>query len=374
MTTLHDTGPAAEGQLHALVIGVDHYPHCGRSTRLEPPWRDFARAVSPLNCAVPSALAVVNWLRRHLSDRVHPVGSIELLLSAQQEQQVDGRDVERATMANVKAAFGRWYDRCDRNPDDVALLFFCGHGLRLSSEDILLLEDFGADRHTVFANAIDFRETYYGMRMAKAGIQCFLLDACRNTPEDLAGRATAHATALKHAPPSPESRDAPIVYSAPPGSRAPAPDGSPTRFTEAAIQALEGGSADHTVPDWPVTTDLLHFGINRLLGWGEKSDGRQYAAHGGQASGGTIHALGVPMVPFRFGCDPHAALPYAHLHLANPDRKFERPPAEIVWRGAAPADSYSLRAEFAAQGYTGDPAIVMLLPPYRDSLLKVKPA
>jgi hypothetical protein len=372
MTTLYEAGQSTGGKLHALVIGVDHYPFAGVGKNRDSPWYPITRAVKPLTCATPSALAIVDWLGRHRQDAVHPVGSVELLVSPPEVRRVDGLDIERATLANVKTAFERWYDRCDRDSDDVALMYFCGHGFRIGSEDILLLEDFAAARHTPFDTAIGFATSYRGIREARAGMQCFLIDACRNAPDETAALTLNPAVLKTPGLAGWHPRDAPIIYSAPEGATAPASTYAPTTFAAAAVEALEGGAADHARVGWPVTTTLLGSRIADLLRW--TGSGDEGVVVGGEPRGGTIHRVARPLVPFRFGCDPAAALPHAHLRLRGDDHRMDRAPAEFPWRDKAPANDYQLGAEFIAERYAADAMKVFVLPPYSDADLPAGPA
>lgn len=168
---------AADGpQIHALVVGVDHYPHCGRRTRQQGLYESVARDISPLGCAQPSAQAVASWLVERGDGGHPPVGSVELLVSAGVPVEFDGGDgpveVEAAAFANTRAAFLRWKQRCDRREDNIALMYFCGHGLRLGGQDVLLLEDVGDPEQSFFRNAVDFSATLQAMMACKARVQC----------------------------------------------------------------------------------------------------------------------------------------------------------------------------------------------------------
>ena len=85
---------------------------------------------------------MASWLiGTRCTDPVTPLGSVELLLSwpgmGFANQPVEGADRDA-----FGAAFDRWYARCDADPDNVALFYFCGHGCELGDQ-LLLLEDFG---------------------------------------------------------------------------------------------------------------------------------------------------------------------------------------------------------------------------------------
>jgi hypothetical protein len=109
---------------HALVVGVSHYPHLSPN---EGPVAKTYSTLKQLPSAVLSAKAFANWLcRTPLRNPAAPLGRIELLLSP--AEQNEGVQCEAATHANLQAAFGRWFKTCTSSSDNVALLYFCGHG------------------------------------------------------------------------------------------------------------------------------------------------------------------------------------------------------------------------------------------------------
>ena len=157
------TGP----RTHAFVVGVGHYPHCAELASTTRAGR-LAQEIGPLTTAPASALAVAQWLLDNMrEDPVAPLGSLEVLISAQQPAVVDAIEVEAARFDNTREAFWRWKARCDTNERNVALFYFCGHGWE-RSDQVLLLEDLGVRPHAFFENAVNFRRTYLGMRNCRA--------------------------------------------------------------------------------------------------------------------------------------------------------------------------------------------------------------
>ena len=184
MTTVIDTGRAGP-QTHAFVVGVDHYPFCGPQGAQDGQFASLARGIPDLSCATASARAVATWLCENLlQDGYRPLGSLELLLSTRAPAHVDvGHGpipVDTATFDHTEQAFDAWYQRCDQHADNVALLFFFGHGLRLRSADVLLLGDVGRRRNAFFDHAWDFRRTKLAMSQCRSETQCFFIDACQD--------------------------------------------------------------------------------------------------------------------------------------------------------------------------------------------------
>ena len=90
-------------------------------------------------------------------NRSAPIGTIEVLLSPGSYVDPDGAtaDVEVASMVNISEAFGRWSDRAHKNKNNVAIFYYCGHGLEREGT-ILLPSDFGNPAINISMNMIDF--------------------------------------------------------------------------------------------------------------------------------------------------------------------------------------------------------------------------
>ena len=92
--------------------------------------------------------------------------------------------MDDATFANISTAFDSWLARCDRNPDNIGIFYFCGHGLE-REDAYLLASDHGDSHARPWRNTIHFNATEQGVRAAaRANTFCWLIDACRNNPID----------------------------------------------------------------------------------------------------------------------------------------------------------------------------------------------
>ena len=249
------TGPG----LHALIIGVSDYTYLPEHGKPRERGR-FTLNLSKVNIPCTSAFRVAKWLR---DEYWHPsvnLKTIDLLMSpsaiettpANNPPQGDddtmraalaaeAGDVRRADRANVDKAVQAWKARCVDNPQDIALLYVCGHGIQLGSHDsMVLLEDFGEDDDRFLNETIDIGRTCRGMRGDNMPqVQLYFVDACRMTPPQVAdyensgtgvhvsGKATAEAR-----------RSAPIYFSAVEQSLARGRIGPGTYFSQALIQCL----------------------------------------------------------------------------------------------------------------------------------------
>ncbi len=176
MTALYDDG-SAEPRTHALVVGVGEYDY------IDDPRVAGLNLTAKLSSPPESALAFATFLRDELTNSEAPLGSLDLLVSPTRRFRPPGsaraKRIGRPTMEELRPAFRQWVDRCNRNEDNVAMFYFCGHGL-MRGHLGLLVADFGDPDSQPFANAINFDDSRVAMATScRAKIQCFFADACR---------------------------------------------------------------------------------------------------------------------------------------------------------------------------------------------------
>ena len=392
MTTVADfAGPGP--RTHALLIGVGQYPHCAAAASGVGEFAALGRRFAPRSSPPRSALALAEWIVREQRDNpVAPLGTVELLASAEHPGQrpvFGGRTVEPPTFDNILAAFDRWFARCDADPDSIAMFFFSGHGCEYGERQFLLAEDVGASELRFFDNAIRFDRTYLGMARCRARTQCYLVDACRDIPNELRSMVDLAARGLIEPQLYQPPRNAPVIFAAAPGEPAEGGPGGVTPFTGALMSALDGAAAqlDRRPDRWEVTTETLWPAINRLL---NRPAGSGPASHAAPAStprgslGGTslsavtLRALpGPPTVPFRLACDPDAALGAAHMAITRPGQQapeLSREPDPSAWEGAVRAAYYLVQAKFRPGVYADAGEELFFRPPYVDHALTVRRA
>jgi hypothetical protein len=174
-------------QTHALVIGVGRYPHLSKvDARLK-----------PLTSPAISAKAFAHWLvNTPLTNPAAPLGTVELLLSplnpADQQYELPDEStvaIDSASLPNIRRSFEAWFNRCNTLKGNVALFYFCGHGLHKATL-ALLPENFGQNSSNEWADTINFEATFEGMRSTcQAQTQCYIIDACRQV--DIASLRTS---------------------------------------------------------------------------------------------------------------------------------------------------------------------------------------
>lgn len=329
---------------HALVIGVGRYPYLEGGSRPAPGVSRWG--LGQLSSPPLSATAIADFLVGELDNDQAPLGSVDLLLSPDGPYTLpDGsgsRDVEAATMKNISKAAKGWKARCDQHRDNVALFFFCGHGISRRNLS-LLAEDFGdPEEGNVFKRAFDLERTARGMGSdCKARVQCFFADACRSLPEssqlavDSSGLFTMMETLQR-----PE--DAPLFYATLPKDPAYGQAGDITAYTRALLDGLRGTGSVYRNGRWRVTTGRLAEAVARAMaddgpGGGGTEGPQQRPVWGGQTGGMSVLHLvpGRPQVPVRIFLEPAGVEREAHLSItskADPSRTVTRAPGPQVWR------------------------------------------
>lgn len=359
-------------QVHVLAIGVGAYRHLPGGTD---PVDHTTYGLGQLSGPPRSAVAFVNWVADRLDHPTAPLGTIELLSSPGDGVRAAGRttDVDVPTLANTKAAFDAWYARCDTDPDNVAILYFCGHGVQRESE-FLLLEDFGAVEHRMLENAIDIGNTYLGMAGCAARKQYVFVDACREMPYDLLTKLTGNATALAEPELVGDRRtDKALLFATSGGNKAYGRPNEPTRFTRALLQALDGQGAAVQDGTWQVRLSHVGPAIDWILRQDPEAPPQQPEFQGSFAA--ALHRLaGPPDVPVRIACAPAGARAgtIALTSYVTPAVSLTPEIEDDVWRCSAPADTYKLQLDFPAGDFLPLERPLPVLPPGVEEHLTVE--
>lgn len=264
--------PIGKPALHAFIIGVAHYPHL--------PGGDGKLAKNPLQLTQVTtpqytAGAIAEWFATKYHNPQVPLGSVELLISPAKSSPADAKQAvpatDAATMAQIKRSFKAWTDRAGSHRDNIAVFYFCGHGV-LKVNHFLLPSDFGdPTEQEAWENCIDFDGMRVGMRACAAQTQLFFVDACRETPPDLLTEIPKGHRLIS----SNESNDvkAFAVYNAAAEKhQAFGPADGPTYFCEAVLAALRIGAERRDDSSFVVDTFSLGNAIGKVM----RAYGRRY--------------------------------------------------------------------------------------------------
>lgn len=375
MTLIVPDDGAEAPRTHALVIGVGGYRHLQGGEDPQDPVLEHVGLLGQLTSPPRSALRFAEWLRDHAPELRTPLGSVELLLSVAPGDDLALPDglVPGASRGAVEAAYAAWRKRCDRHEDNVALLYFCGHGLQ-KAEQYLLLEDFGVNPLNPWTGAVAIDSTRLGFNACRARTQCFFIDACRNITSRMLLREP-QATPLElfdHT--TPESDFNLTAKAAARNEKAFGPARGVSWFTQALLRALEGGAARSSDRGWTVETGVIaaHIGeILRMVQGEDATVGRCSCTTTGSAP---LVDVAAPLVPVVLGCSPDDANPVATLSWKPVGDGA--PPLEhqgAPWRLEAPPGMYRAAARFQDPAFRTFETDVLATPPGVTRTLQCAP-
>jgi hypothetical protein len=114
MTIIVDR-PGGGPKVHVLAIGVGAYRHL--------PGGVAPRSANPLNLGQLtgppySVAAFVDWVNTRMQHPLAALGTVDMLVSPAATDIQSGLVIETPSMANVRAAFRRWHDKCNERVDN----------------------------------------------------------------------------------------------------------------------------------------------------------------------------------------------------------------------------------------------------------------
>jgi hypothetical protein len=396
MTTVFKNERCSHPQTHVFIIGVGQYSYLINGKE-QKEFNNFLR-LNQLTSAPNSARMLANWIIENLNNPEAPLGSVEMLLSSSNDQYrppehsnisndiVDGAGtdeitVDRANMNNIKDAFDIWYERCNSHPNNVAIFYFCGHGIEKGNL-ALLTEDFGANINRQFENSFDFHSTYRGMEGCQARTQCYFVDSCREVPLEILDHLELNNMSLKDPKVNSQSSlDALVLFAASRNSQAWGRTDGITRFTDALIKSLDGLGSFKSAGRWQIRTDKLSTAVVKTI---DRSNlipqiPKQYCKVGGEHAGNSlIHVLSQnqipPLVPVVVRFIPEKATTNARLRFVRQTTNHTwNPPHPHYWEyRTINAGEYDIHAEFPNLEYAN--CILndeLIFPPIYDGLIEV---
>ncbi|CAN1502565.1 hypothetical protein MCEMSE15_00537 [Fimbriimonadaceae bacterium] len=256
-----DANSGGAPAVHVLCIGVGDYFFMPRPGKVMPPetvgkFHPETPIMNRLTSPQPSARAVADWFIANQDRLEAPLGTVQLLIGSDPTGQISSG----ATLAEVKAAAKKWWDLCNQNADNVAIFYFCGHGVSdpNTSQSILLLQDFGDINEEFWRNAVNFEHFKLSMGSNEAMTQVFLLDACRNVPKsymDIPRQGLS--TLLTGRPLMISGKNVPVIRAATLNQTAEGTVNDQSRFCSVLIDCLNHYAATEVGNRWQVTVDSL---------------------------------------------------------------------------------------------------------------------
>ncbi|GAA0404055.1 hypothetical protein GCM10009541_54060 [Micromonospora gifhornensis] len=375
--------PASTPGVHALVIGVGGYRHLPGGTGPQIPDPTQFYGLGQLTSAPVSAVAVAEWLRTTADPDLWtvPLASVDLLVSPHPDVTDAVPATTEPTIANIVEAYARWRQRASTHPDNVALFYFCGHGLQFDTQRLLLASDFRANEFSPLTGAFEFESTRNASTQGLPRTQCFFVDSCAGTaPYLMSHRVVVQGleTAAVNTVGGGASSTVTVLASAP-GITAEGRRNEVSYFTRALLAAFSGRAASRNVyQDWAVHTTDLGPAIDTLVRDFRGDDNQPTRQDDMRGKAELWRLAGAPPVEFTVACAPTdahrtAELTYQRLEDADVHRLGSSPSDGAPWTVRSAAGSHRLEATFGRKEYPDTLRLVEVLPPGSPIRLRVLP-
>lgn len=374
MTTFRLNDAAGPGT-HVFIIGVGDYPHLKDGSKVA---AADHRGMGQITSPPVSALELLKWVDTTLNNPDAPLRSIEVLIS--QVGQAEYTDtnglhsqIDRPTWDNYEDAVAVWHQRANSHPENVAIFYFCGHGLGDGVNTHLLMEDAGRSAQ-LLRHALRIGDLRLAMRGCAALKQIYLVDACRTV--DLATVLDPSQIGLSGLPNinllKPFKGESPVLFAAQVGEQAFGAPGQVSVFTQALLHGLNrSGVYQPNGRHWAVSPQQLQRAIAALID--DFSGASHCPADGISGIGFQLHVLTqAPEVIVHVSLTNNAANDSAQLSCTTPSNRIVRPDLAHPWRTFVPHGPCSVEATFgAAAPYTVAPVHVHIFPPFQNITLEV---
>lgn len=355
---LYFKNPQTGPKTHILLIGIGGYNFLSNGADELEQQFDGAKLMGQLSSPPASIKAFYDSvLKLHEGGSwITPLGSIDVLVSSPPgaAPAFAGMAEEMPTIGNIKRAYWRWRALCDSDPDNVALFFFCGHGLE-KGEHYLLAQDFGEMPGSPWDGSFAFDMTRRAFSTCRARTQIFMVDSCRQVTSDM---LSSSLPLNPIEPPSLLARDCQfslVQKAAAANEKAYGPKGEASYYTKALIKALEGNAADNdSGTSWMVSTGTLASKMNLFLK--AEADTEGYAQRCISTTSDVtalIRLNAPPEVPLSITCDPEQALGLASLSCKELHTNIgpTRLPEPMPWDIKVRAGVYKVEASFLEGTY-----------------------
>jgi len=268
--------PVVDGPTsHVLAIGIGDYPHLENGSG---PLSRHAEGMGQLVSPPLSARAFVDWVLTEFNHPERPLGSVALIASEAQQapyrNPITGQSysVPSGTADEVEAAIQAWVDRAQRDPHNLAIFFFCGHGLAEGSVAALLLRDYGGKATKPFDGALNLPGLLSAMASRPPNHQLFIIDSCRITSATFNANLSKVALGRTGVEADPYARVGvpgeclqSVLHSTIEGAKAYGRPGEPSVYTQALLKAFRGPGANPGSGQWWVETTSLQTALHHLI-------------------------------------------------------------------------------------------------------------
>lgn len=350
---------------HVLIIGVGYYRHLRGGPE---PRNRVHMGLNVLSSPPVSAMHLARWMINDngaagggLHNPNAPLTTLEILVSSESGEQLTAAGalhaIDRASLPLVQAGFDRWLEEVQRHPNNVGVLYFCGHGVMGNGpEHILLLDDHGANGNRPFqTGSFDLSNTLRALwRQVQAQLYVFI-DACRTYDRRVGDRLGSRPAALldEGASSANINRGTTWIESTSEAQPAYGDSNGVSRFTDALLRALDGycGVPQPGSPNWLINGSALAQAMPKLLAMVNKErsgEPQACAPHPSGAEDLPLHVTTqVPKVKVEIELTPEALRVSSSYSIHNLIDATVPPitggEAEGIWRTEAHKGMYEVR-------------------------------
>jgi hypothetical protein len=319
MTLLTDEETRKHVGVHALLIGVGVYPYLSGGTSEPKHFEDST--MGQLSSPFHSTSAFAEWLKTGLRLADKPLQSLRMLASSPAGL---ATGVDPPTIGNIKKSVDEWFKDVNASEENVAVFYFCGHGLQYGAINALLAEEFGATDGNPFEHSFEPEWLVNGMLKCQATQQLYIIDACTTPPVGKLGefedvKPVELMKSTKHNRLG--SRQQAMLRASELGMEAFGNPNAPSVFMQAFIEAMNGAAATPGKNgSWVVKTNSLRDGVDWMVQRALKRDEAQVVGFGRASYNFQFHELGPqvkPIVPVKVTCEPEQAMEYTTLQSSS---------------------------------------------------------
>lgn len=379
MALIYSEGESREARTHALVIGVGGYPHLQGGLKESAEALQLVGLLGQLTSPPRSAIAFANHLVETADSWQASLGTLELLITLAPDdpiplpETVEGNPIKSATFANIQEAYMAWKARSNGNPENIAVFYFCGHGVE-KFEHILLCEDFGEVAGNPWLGSFAFDSTRLAFHSCHAQTQLLFVDACRQITIDML-KSEPTRIPLEIADTTAQDCEFNLTMKAAARNRiALGPKKGVSYFVQALKLAMEGAASTQITGEWVIRTGMLHEHITDILRLVKASEGFKGRCDSQISASTAFMRLTEPKVELIIECDPEEANPVAslicELRGAPVKRRFKHDGAP--WNLEVDPGIYQARSEFVNEEFLPGEAFVHAIPPEQPKKVMVR--
>lgn len=341
--------------IHAFIIGIGAYPHLAEGVD---PKAQILNGVNNLKQLTSPPLSAVNFYNvlndlNNSKNLSLPLGSVEFFAS-----EIPGSNSipealksDEPNRSNISLAFDEWVNRCKSNIDNMAIFYFCGHGLE-DGDHYLLTSDFGQRPNAPFDGSFNVDLTIMAFNQLKVNKQLFLVDACRSI---LPGMLKAPQSGLALLSPDKIMKNSSFIATfkgAAANENGFSVPNQVSFFTKAIINGLNGAVSKLKNSYWEVSSTDLYLNLEKLMNLEKVGEGDMLRSSKSCDESFVLTRWNAPTErTVILNCSPDEALPVATLHCEEIDgvNKHKRNPSTDRWNFKTPAGFYRINATFPNQ-------------------------